>query len=110
MEGHALDRTRQLFRGMGTGGSLGRRFHRLTTLCREMRPQARMQTQPIWETMVLWDSQHAHGEKHTTHLSSEQERDIPPRMNDPGGKAPRLVPDLVYRATPAVAVILGGMG
>jgi hypothetical protein len=108
MEGHALDRTSQGFRGMGTGGSLGRRFHGLTTLCLEMRPKARTRTQSIWGTMVPGDSQDAHGEKHTTHLSSEQERDIPPRMNGPGGKARGLASDLASRATSAVT--LGGTG
>ena len=39
------------------------------------------------ETMALENGADAHGEKDTTHLSSEQDRCTQPRVHDPGGKA-----------------------
>ena len=62
------------------------------------------------ETMALENGADAHGEKDTTRMSSEQERNTQPRVNAPEGKARGLVQDLVSRATPALGVAPGGTG
>src|SRR5437870_2520575 len=70
MKGHTLDRTSEVFRRMGTGWCLCKSIHRLTTAflgCSS--------TYWRWkETIALVDGQDAHGEKHTTPLSHEQDR------------------------------------
>src|SRR5262245_34666384 len=85
MKGHTLDCTSEVFRRMGTGWCLCESIHRLTTALLGC-----SSTHWRWqETMALEDGQDAHGEKHTTHLSSEQDRGTPRLETTPVEQAHR---------------------
>jgi len=59
----------------------------------EIRTQTRTGTQETLETVALKEGEGTHGEKDTTHLSSEQDACTRPQVNDPGGKARGLARD-----------------